>query len=158
MCNCILETLYSLHHNRCTNKTRSRSIMSLSPSLAVNRSTPEPKNMPSTKESTLKALNTIEKGIEKVDEIDDTDEDYSDFDTEIECQCGKILKKGWLCDTCRKNCSICFRALSIKPKEYCTRCYVYCQEHGFVKRSVVQSDIECTQCDAGELTSSNNNI
>jgi hypothetical protein len=152
MCNCILEALYSLHHNRCTNTTRKRLALSspttnLSASLTVIRSTPEPKNTLDTRDVICKAaeldnatktLADITKKVEQVVEIQDTDEDYPDFDTEIECQCGKVLKKGWECDICRKNCSICHRALSVDPKEYCSRCYIYCHEHGLLKKSSLQ--------------------
>lgn len=61
----------------------------------------------------------------------------------VECECGQILEKGWNCDTCRMNCPGCNRALSIG--EYCTRCYIQCQQHGLMKLSD-KSNRACSQC------------
>lgn len=53
----------------------------------------------------------------------------------IECECGQILEKGWICNTCRINCPKCNRALSAAINEYCTRCCTRCELHGVVKLS-----------------------
>lgn len=55
--------------------------------------------------------------------------------------CGKELDTGWNCSSCRRQCSICNRALSTNPDEFCERCYRLCQKHG------LHSKIDgCFQC------------
>lgn len=56
-------------------------------------------------------------------------------------ECGKELDNKWTCSTCRRECSICQRALSNDLAEYCERCYRLCQYHGLHRKT-----IQCPEC------------
>ncbi|ORY94667.1 hypothetical protein BCR43DRAFT_516311 [Syncephalastrum racemosum] len=72
--------------------------------------------------------------------------DYDDLVEEpATCgECGKTLGPGWQCDTCRRSCKHCNRALTPDPNDYCDRCYRRCEIHGILYNIVTKN--QCPEC------------
>ncbi|KAG2175573.1 hypothetical protein INT43_001220 [Umbelopsis isabellina] len=67
-------------------------------------------------------------------------------DNSIVCECGRRLGPGWTCPTCRRNCSICQRALIADESSYCDRCYSECEIHGLYRNTNFPDETPCPQC------------
>ncbi|KAI9263283.1 hypothetical protein BDA99DRAFT_509809 [Phascolomyces articulosus] len=78
--------------------------------------------------------------------------DYEQFEEETEAtcgECGRTLGPGWQCESCRRNCPHCNRALTTDPDDYCERCFRKCDKHNIVY-SIVDSETQegpkCPEC------------
>lgn len=62
-------------------------------------------------------------------------------------ECGRTLGPGWFCESCRRACPYCNRALSSDPNDYCTRCHRKCDRHNIVYPLVsLQPNNQTGQC------------
>ncbi|KAI9490960.1 hypothetical protein BDB00DRAFT_835308 [Zychaea mexicana] len=60
-------------------------------------------------------------------------EDFEDEETEATCgECGRPLGPGWQCESCRRNCPHCNRALTTDPDDFCERCFRKCDKHNII--------------------------
>ena len=77
------------------------------------------------------------------------DED-EEGETEATCgECGNILGPGWQCESCRRSCPYCNRALTTDPNDYCERCFRYCDKHDIIYlivNSETQEGPKCPEC------------
>ncbi|KAI8147993.1 hypothetical protein BJV82DRAFT_664327 [Fennellomyces sp. T-0311] len=71
--------------------------------------------------------------------------DYED--EEAECgECGRPLGPGWECESCRRNCPHCNRALTTDPNDYCERCFRKCDKHNLVYSVVDKQEDQGPKC------------
>ncbi|KAI7851709.1 hypothetical protein BDC45DRAFT_571867 [Circinella umbellata] len=80
----------------------------------------------------------------------DEQEEEQEEETKATCgECGEVLGPGWHCDTCRKSCPYCNRALGMDTNDYCERCFRYCDKHDTIYpiiNSETQEGPKCPQC------------